>query len=850
MWRATLKSLFARKFRLVLSALSIVLGIAFVAGSLMFTNLLSRGFDEIVQAAVADVNVSDATATANGHGTWAESTQFLTPADLKKVQDIAGVTTAVGQVGRTSVYLLDKDDRVVGIPGAPGIAANWHTTPAAGGITSTRIVEGHEPKSDREVVVDPGSVERAGYRVGDKVRIATPFDGVQEFTLVGTGTYGSGSTAGASYLFFTLPEAQRLFVDGKNVYQSIWISIDAGADADAVAKHVADVLDGDWTVKTGASMANDIRDRLNTGMGFINNFLLIFAAIALLIAALLILNTFSILVAQRAREMAVLRAIGATRSQVRGSVLLEAVIMGVIGATFGIGVGYLLVWGLLALMGFVGVDLGDAAPQLTWQSVLISYVVGIVVTMVAALIPAIRASRARPVEALAEASQPKEEKDGGAFTLAGVVLIEIAIAVIVCGVWIDVPYPLWWVGIGCALMLVGAVLAAPFLGAPVIWAGGWLFRRVFRQIGELAERNSKRQPRRTAATSATLTIGLALVTTIAVLASSVTVSLRNQLSEDQRGDFLVAPISFTPFDGKLVNDVDAVSGVDWSASFWPSEVAVEGDEESVPVVGTTARGLLKASATDIVAGTMTNDADSAVVSSTFAADHNLSLGMTFEVTGALGSQQLLVTGLADDDGALAPITLNKATLEKVNELTVVNRVVVFAKDGANLDQVRQGLLKATDEVKTITVSDVSQYVQDRIDQFQEIVGLLYGLLALALVISVLGIVNTLSLSVIERTREIGLLRAVGTTRKQIRRMISLESVLVTVMGSILGVALGLIFGVVLQRANADDGIGTLDVPWMQLLLFIVIAALFGLLAAIAPARRASKLPVLDSIATQ
>ena len=849
MWKATFKSLLARKFRLVLSALSIVLGIAFIAGSLMFTNLLSRGFDEIVQSTVADVNVSDENLGVDSSpADVAQPSRALTPADIEKIQAVDGVSKAVGSVAHPQVFVLDSNDRVVGIPGAPGIGANWHDTPAVGGIQSARIVDGRPPKANNEVVIDPGTAERAGRSIGDTVRVATPFDGVQEYTLVGTGTYGSGSTAGAAYLFFTLDQAQKLFAEGKDVYQSVWISIDQSKDANDVANAVSKVLPEGWKAETGAKLADEIRNALGAGMGFVNTVLLIFAAIALLVATMLIVNTFSILVAQRSRELAVLRAIGATRAQVRTSVLLEAIVMGVIGATLGIGVGYLLVWGLMALMGSAGVDLGAAQPQLTWQSIVASYAVGIVITAIAALVPAVRASRTRPVEALAEASHSSAKPDGGALALVGVVMVEIAIALIVCGLWIDVPGPLWWIGIGCATMLVGAVLAVPWLGAPVIACASWVFRRAFGIVGTLAGRNSTRQPGRTAATAATLTIGLALVTTVAVLAASITTSLKSQLSADQRGDFVVAPLTMTPFDGKLAEQVEGVDGVDWVAALWPAQAQFPGEQKPVALAGTTPRGLLEGTATEIVAGTMTDEPDSAVIAAEFASDRQLALGMTFELAGSVGTQQLLVTGIAGDD-APAQVIVNKAMLDKIADSRVVRKLVVFTDDGADAEQVRKGLLTATNEVKTVAVSDVHEYVQERVDQFQQVVGLLYGLLGLALVISVLGIINTLSLSVIERTREIGLLRAVGVTRRQIRRMITLESVLVTVMGSVLGVLLGLLFGVVLQRANVDAGIDTLDVPWLQLVLMLVVAAVFGMLAAISPARRAAKLPVLDSIAT-
>lgn len=853
MLKATLKSLLARKFRLFMSALSIVLGIAFVAGSLMFTNLLSRSFDEIVQSTVGDVNVvredsgfSDFTTSVPDPST------LLTPDDVAAVQAVDGVARGEPLVTSAQVYLVDPDGRLVAISGAPGIGSNWHDTPAAGGLEGARIVDGRAPEADGEVVVDPSTVERAGYAIGDEVQVSTPLHGLETMTLVGTATYGSGSTAGASYLFFTLADAQRLMVNGADAYQGMWIQAEDPAEADAVAAAVDEVLPEGWQASTGAEMAAEVEDLLAVGMGFVNNFLLIFAAIALLVATLLILNTFSILVAQRAREMALLRALGATRKQVRNSVLLEAVIVGVVGSTLGILVGYLLVWGLLAAMAAIGVGLGDVVPELTWQAVVVSYLVGLGVTLVAALLPSVRAGRARPVEAMTETAVPTEQSRSGPVAMTGIVLIEISAALVACGVWLAVPEPLYWVGLGAAGLLVGVVLAAPLIGAPVIALFGWLAGKAFGEIGRMAALNSRRQPRRTAATASTITIGLTLVTTVAVLASSVTTSMRTELAADQRGDFVVAPVNFQPFDARVAAAAEDVEGVDWVASFTVGAARVNDDTETVvTVAGTTPRGLLEGTATDVPAGTMTDEPDSAVVSVDFASAHGLGMGMLFDLHGPLGTQRLLVTGISDDDtNPPGEVIVNPDTFAALNDDSLVTHFVVFADEGADLEQVRQGLRDATAEYPTVAVSDVAEFVQTQVDQFQQLVTLLYALLGLALVISVLGIVNTLGLSVIERTREIGLLRAVGITRPQVRRMVTLESILITVMGAVLGVGLGLLFGAILVEVNRDSGISVLDIPWVQVALFVVAAAGFGWVAALAPARRAARLPVLESIAAE
>lgn len=855
MWKATWKSVLARKSRLLLSALAIVLGVAFVAGSLMFTNLLSRAFDEIVQSTVGDVNViSDESGFADFTTAIPDPDSLLTEDDVARVAEVDGIAHAEPLISSAQVFLVDTDGQLVALGGAPGIGSNWHETPAAGGLEGVRIVEGRAPEQSGEVVVDPSTVERAGYAIGDEVSVYTPIEGIQTMTLVGTGTYGSGSTAGASYLFFTMSDARDLLLGGADGYQGMWIQTDEGASPDEVATAVDEVLPEGWQASTGEALAQDVEELLDVGMAFVNTFLLVFAAIALLVATLLILNTFSILIAQRARELALLRALGAKRSQVRNSVLTEALIVGVLGSTLGIAVGYGLVWGLLWLMSVSGIGLGDAVPTLTWQAIVASYAVGIVVTLIAALVPSLRASRTRPVEAMADAAAPKPS-EGHEVSVIGVVLIEIGVALIVCGAWLAVPQPVIWVGVGAALVLVGAVLAAPTIGAPVIAGLGWVYAKVFGEVGRLAALNSKRQPRRTAATAATLMIGLTLVTTVAVLAASTTDSLRDDLTADQRGDFVITPVTYMPFDSAVVDAAADVEGVEWVAPFRSGEATFEFEQESgttggdVTLGATSPRGLAEASSVELLAGELNDHPDSAVVSADFADEHDLSMGMGFDVTGARGTVRLLVTGIADDaSGPPGEVTVALDTFSQVADDSLTSSIVVFTADGADQSAVEEGLRDASAEFPTVVTYSVDEYVDVQVGQFEQLVLVLYALLGLALVISVLGIVNTLSLSVIERTKEIGLLRTVGITRGQVRRMVTLESVLITVLGSVLGVLLGLGFGSVLVHVNRDAGLGTLTIPWLQVVLFVVAAAIFGWLAAIGPARRAARLKILEAIA--
>lgn len=854
MLRATLKSLWARKVRLVLSALSIVLGVAFVCGSLMFTDLLRSSFDQIIKGSLADVNVSsEAGGIVGTQPTTPGDLPLLTPAQIDEISAVDGVQKAVGMVSSMQVFPLDKDGDLLSFPGAPGIAMNWHDTPAAGGLTGARIVEGRAPEADDEVVMDPATVERGGYVVGDTVQVSTPVDGIQNLTLVGTGTYGAGSTAGASYLFFTLERIQELVQEGQDGFYAAWVQTTPDADAGKVASAIRDVLPAGFTAETGDELASTIEEQLDVGLGFINIFLLVFAGIALLVATLLILNTFSILVAQRARELALLRAVGAKRSQVRNSVLLEALIIGVLGASLGLAAGYALTWGILAGLRAVGLDLGPVSPSLSWQAVVSSYAIGIVITMIAAYLPARRASRTRPVEALAAAVQSGPEKVGG-LPMVGVVLVELGVAGIVCATWLNVPQPLVWFGVSAAMLLIGMVLAAAVIGAPLVWLFGKAFTAMFGEVGKLSQLNAVRQPRRTAATAAMLMIGLALVTTVAILASSTTTSLGDRLAENQRGDFLIAPVSLQPFDAKVIDEMRSVDGVSEVYGYFNSAAQVKGQDEPVSIFGTTKDGLEKGTSLDLIAGTLEADGGvlPAVVATDYATEHGLAIGQLLDLTGPKGSVEVLITGVHNWNTAFqtGQVIVPMEAYEQVADTALVNNVVVFAADGADSEAVRDGLQESVSDQPTVTVSDVHEYVQARIDQFGQLFAVIYALLALAIVISVLGIVNTLGLSVMERTREVGLLRAVGMTRRQLRLMVTLESVIVAILGALLGVLLGIVFGCALVSLLGDQGIDTLVVPGWQLAVFVALAALFGVLAAVLPARRAARLNVLDSIVTE
>jgi putative ABC transport system permease protein len=464
------------------------------------------------------------------------------------------------------------------------------------------------------------------------------------------------------------------------------------------------------------------------------------------------------------------------------------------------------------------------------------------------LLPARRASATRPVEALASVDKGPERQ--GATQYVGIALMELGAAAVVCAVLLPIDAPFVWLGAGAVLLLVGLVLATAAIGRPLVWACGRVFRRLFGEVGRLAEVNSVRQPRRTAATAATLMIGVALVTTVAIVAASTTASVERRLTAEQRGDLVIAPIAYEPFDARVATAVEGIDGVAAAYPFFRGPARIGADD--VEVGGASAEAIERASSLRVVAGSLhaDGDAEPALVSSDFAHANGLGLGRVLELTGPVGATRVLITGVHDGGAtpSLGDVVVTPESFAKVTDASRIHGLTVFLDEGTDREAVRARLRDVVAGIPTVAVSDVEEFAQARVAQFDQLFGAIYALLALAIVISVLGIVNTLGLSVMERAREVGLLRAVGLTRPQLRRMVTLEAVIVALLGAALGVLLGVALGWSLASLLRDSGVDLVRIPWTLLGLFVVGAALAGILAAVGPARRAAKASVIESIA--
>ncbi|NED94207.1 ABC transporter permease [Phytoactinopolyspora alkaliphila] len=852
MLRATLKSLAARKLRLGMSAFAIVIGVAFVVGSFVFTDTLNRAFSDIFGDLNADVVVRPA--TPEGQDDWMAfmGTGASVTVSQELVDDVAAlpeVERADGEVEDASVFVLDKDDKVVGVAGAPGVAVNWHDGPSADGETVLEIVEGRAPERAGEVAIDDQTVESTGYELGDEIPMITLGDEPRiTAELVGVSRFGeSGSLAGASLAVFDTETAQQLFMGGEQAFNRISVTAASGVEAEELRDVLTQMLPSELEAKTGAEVDEETASAVEEGLGFFNTFLLVFAAIALFVGIFLILNTFSILIAQRTQEMALLRALGAERGQVTRSVLIEALIVGLIGSTLGLLLG--LGVALLLQMAFAafGMDIGGGLVM-SPRTVIVAYAVGVLVTMIAAFVPARRASRVPPVAAMRDdvvaptSSARRSSLLGGLLTAGGAAAMAAGLAGIA-------PSPVAFVGGGVLAVFIGVALLAPVISRPLVRViAGW-FPRAFGTVGRLARENALRNPRRTAATASALMIGLALVSAIAVFGASTNKSIDKALDEGMEADFVIGNAVGQPFSPAVAERARATDGVEGVAALRNTFAVVNGSQEFLMAIDPEAFG--QASQLDIVDGSTDLTGGGTIVGEDKADREGLAIGEEIEVDLPAGARTVPVVGIYAENPLLSgSYIFGFDTFEELGGPAADASVYVVAADGADLAGVQASLEQATADLPTVTVQNQEEYKQSSREEINQLLYIVYALLGLAVLIAILGIVNTLALSVMERTREVGLLRAVGLSRRQLRTTIRLESITIAVLGAVLGIGLGVIFGVSLQQAISDEGLDVLDVPVGQLAGFVVLAALVGVLAAAWPARRAARLDVLRAITTE
>ena len=842
MLRATLKSLLARKLRLVLSGLAVVLGVMFVAGAFVVTDTLSRSFDTVFADAFSQTDVS-VSAKPKVALSEMEGEQVQSPfpaAVAEQVAAVGGVAAATGLASADGARVIGADGKVLTSMGPPRLGGNW-----TGEDGLVQLRQGRGPRADDEIVVNAYVAKQAGLRVGDRVGVLTR-QPKREFTLVGVFGYSGDrdTVGGVQEVMFTEPVAQRLMLGRTGVYSSVSVRAADGVAPDQLRDRIAAALGPQYEVKTGEQLADENAAGLQEGLGFFNNILLGFAGVALFVGVFLILNTFSIIVAQRTRELALMRAMGASRRQVITSVLVEAVVIGLLAAGLGLAAGVGVGAGLAYLFSsFVGgLALAPLAVPLT--AVIASLLVGVLVTVVAAVLPALRASRIPPVAAMQEVATP--DRPLTRITVAGALIGAAGAATLGVGLYANVGSPLVLILTGVLVSFVGIALLTPLVSRPVVSVLGRLFS--WSLPGRLGRLNSGRNPRRTAITAAALMVGIALVTGVTVVMDSAKTSLSQQAEDTIKAQVVISGEQSGPrppsFDPAVLDRASAIPGVRAAAGLWNDQAVVDGERTYVNATDDLARLADAYGAAPATGALATLKPDQIAVST----QRGWPLGTRLTVQLARGEAQVYTVVATYDEQALPGSILLPAAATA--QFGVPQPLFGFVRltDGTPVEAVLPQIKALVADSPEVSATDRSAFVAQQAGQFDMVITMVQILLALAILIAVLGVVNTLALSVLERTRELGLLRAVGLGRGQTMRMVTVEAVVISVFGALLGVVVGAGLGSAVVAALDGEGITELVLPWTRMGTYLVLAGLVGVIAAVLPAIRAARLNVLGAIA--
>ena len=647
-------------------------------------------------------------------------------------------------------------------------------------------------------------------------------------------------------MIFSTDGAQQLFLGGRDAFTSVALTAATGVSQQQLVDAAATVVPASYEAVKGDTVAEESQDAIGQFLDVISTFLIAFAVIAILVGGFIIANTFSILVAQRIRELALLRALGASRVQVRRSVLLEAGLMALLGASLGIGTGLLLARALAALFRSIGLDINGDALDLTPTTIALAYGVALAVTLVSAYLPARRASRIAPVAAMRDEASPAEGSLGRRALIGSVVMLA-GVGLAVAGVVGAPGNDAIWIGAAAVVWILTAAVISPVLGHPLLVACRAVFGTVFGTTGRLAGENALRNPRRTGATASALMIGLALVAAVGTLAASLSATSDDLVDDQFAADFLVQSASFQSFPTGIGDDMSEVEGVELLTRDQFTLALIDG--EPSPILGVDP-AYSQIYDLEVLEGTQELGEDQAVLTDDAARDYGVDVGDQLELAfPGERSAAVEVVGLIEPTPVIGPVSVPLQVLEDAGVNRTDTSLSINLEPGADAAAVQQQLEEVIADVPIVNVQDREQFAESIKSSINQLLYMIYGLLALAIVIAVIGIVNTLGLSVIERTREIGLLRAVGLSRARLRRMVTLESVTISLMGAVLGLVIGLAIGVLLREVLKED-LTVLSLPLVNLLLFLGIAVLFGVLAAVVPAVRASRMKVLDAIATE
>jgi putative ABC transport system permease protein len=847
MWNATLKGLLAHKLRLAATALAIVLGVSFVAGTYVLTDTISATFDNLFKQVTKGIDVAVRTnATFSSQGT--EVREPMPASVLDQVKAVDGVRVAEGSVTGYAQF-VGKDGKPVTTGGAPTLGVSFaQGTPFTGG---SELREGRLPSGPGEVVVDAKTAEKAGFQVGDRVKVL--FQGpARTFTVAGIIGFGEADNLGGATLAgFDLPTAQRV-LNREGEFDEIDVAAASGVTPEQLRDRVRAALPASYEVLTGEQLAADQAAAINDTIGrFLGTALLAFAFVALLVGGFLIFNTFSIIVAQRTRELALLRCLGASRRQVMGSVLLESAVVAVVASLVGLGLGVLIALGLRALLsGFLGADLPSTGTVILPRTVIVALLVGLVVTVLSALMPARKATRVPPVAALQPETAFAERGFRKRRVVIGALITAVGVALLLVGLFRPEGNRLANVASGAVVVFFGVAVLSPLVARPLARLIGWPFARAFRLPGSLARLNAMRNPRRTASTAAALMIGLALVAFVSIFAASIKTSTARTLDESVSADYILNTDNFQPFSTEVAKRLSEQSELEAVAATRFGIWKLHGATKQLQAVDPVAYG--KVVRTEVTAGSLDALASGGLaVKDTVAQANGWTVGENVPMEFPRGGlQQVPIKAIYKDNSLNGDFLLSLRDYERGYADQLDSQILVKAAPGVDPAASRAAIDRVVADFPNVTVRDRAEFRAEMTRQINQVINLFYSLLGLAILIALFGIVNTLALSIFERVRELGLLRAVGATRRQLRSMIRWEAVIIAVLGAVLGLAVGVFFGWTVVRASRGIGITAFTLPGGQLVLFVVAAGLAGILAAILPGRRAAKVDMLRAITTE
>ncbi len=854
MTKVALRGIATRKLRAFTTFLAIFLGVALVAGTYVLTDTINKSFDQIFKDSLKG---TDVVITGKTDVEQEDTGPPPFSADLlERAKRVDGVEAAAGSIFSLGKFVKKDGEALLG-----GFAPNFISSHQPERFESLETKEGHPPRSAREATIDKQTADRKDLEIGDMLYVAGERE-VKGYRLVGITTLGEdNSFGGAGIAQLTLPEAQRV-TDKRHEFDQISIAAADGVSDKELAKRIRAVMPDQVQVETGAESAQRQSDEIASNLSFLKIMLLVFAGVSLFVGAFLIFNTFSITITQRTREFGMLRTLGASRGQVLGSVVTEAFVLALLGSVGGLVGGLGCAKGLNALFKAIGVDLPNTGTVVATRTIVVSLLIGLLVTLVSALAPALRATRVSPMAALREIDEGAGKRRLGV-TIAAGVLGTAGLALLCIGLFGGLESSSAAAGMGgggMALMLLAVSLFSPRLVRPLANLAGRPIEAVRGLTGRLARENAMRKPGRTASTAAALMIGLALVVFVAVFTAGLKQSIDSAIDSSFQGELVLSNTDgFSPIPQEAVEKAGQIPGVSTSSSITYANGKLIGGVKKAKGKGVRLSGVDPATVDSVLtfdwqqgsAATLSGIGEhGAVVDDAWAKSNDVEVGDRLRVrTPTERVVPFTVRGSVKDNADLfGTLIVDVSTLRSAfGRKGPSNAFLALAPD-TNPDRVQERVEQAIERpYPTVTVENQQQLKDRQAGQIDQLLGLIYVLLGLAVIVALFGIVNTLALSIHERTRELGMLRAVGMSRRQVRQMVRYEAVITALIGALLGTALGVVFAALISRPLADEGF-ELAYPIPTLVILLVLAAVFGVIAAIGPARRAARMDVLRALA--